>query len=130
MEIKYSFLEKEKVLDAWPDHLTYQGKNLFSIYMKNIDALIPLADVSGSFEGGVENTQDVYLGYSFEKDVFIVGFDIHGGSSYIVFKIDSNEGMIAKYLYTFIDYFYEESESSGYSSARYKFKDLIDIRLN
>jgi hypothetical protein len=132
MEIKDGCLDPEKVLDAWPDSLTYQGENLFSIYMKNMGKLEWLAGIFNESDG-----QEVYLGYSPEKDVFISGFDLHNESSsiFIEFKLIKTMGenfFLVKYVHmkSFNVDFYDESKFSGYFIVQSLFNDIVDIRLD
>lgn len=101
MEIKDGCLESEEILDAWPDNLTYQGENFFQFTWNIMGKLEWLAGIFNESDG-----QEVYLGYSPEKDVFIYGFDLHNDSSsiFIEFKLIKTMGKTSSLLnmYTWI----------------------------
>jgi hypothetical protein len=59
---------------AWPDGVLYQGAKVYDIMYGGSAVGAAETMIKRSFH--VEDMQEVYLGYSPEVDVFVMGFDV------------------------------------------------------
>jgi len=142
----------------WGNGLSYDGKDIFDVYMKNYDDIkseikMDFEDTSGisDFSG-----QEVYLGYDKKKDEFISGwdcwiteeidnpdFDMDDEDSYedefieedssanasVRFKISNGKVKIVDTITWTGDIFYQAKGNEGYNAIK-KNSDIIDIRLD
>lgn len=110
----------------YPARLTYRGQEFFdSVYSRKI---MPFADKA--IEAG--DSQESYLGYLPEHDVFVSGWDRFEGDwkeNTIFFKFDEDmKAYEVNGKVSGVGLFYEKEGS--YNSLRELYPTLVDIRLS
>ena len=142
---------RDKISDAWVDGLEYKGTNVFkavyedSFNQEEIDNEVK--DLNSMVDATKENfsVQECYLGYSPSKDEFIMGFDgwytvmeededgeeeeyNDNCSPYVIFGLkDGVVSIIESSVASTTGMWYH---GGGWSYAKSKYPDLIDIRLD
>jgi len=133
---------------AWPKGVTYRGLNVFDLIYDARPATLTAAEsvLKNSRSYSHVDFQEVYLGYDPKRDVFVQGYDgwiseqdeygngeDSNASPYITFQVrDGQVKVITKGLFMGSpdNLWYDRGAHGGLQAARYKFPDLIDIRLD
>lgn len=138
----------ELIRKAFPNNLTYQGKEFFnSIYLKEINNYAQdVLKIGKSFEEEISHGfgednyetvtrtisgQESYLGYIPAEDLFVSGWDMfesEDGDNIVYVKIENGKAVKNRKYGVMGDY--EMMYPNGYKAVHRKYKDIIDIRLD
>jgi hypothetical protein len=124
--------DRSAVSNAWPDNVTYNGKNVFEKFYASAGAG-GVDDATQWIQDEGYDGQEVYLGYDPQSDMFVMAFDAF-------YRDDPDaemegiavgltpDGRTRETITTVHGPFY--SRNGGYAAVKTAMPQIIDVRLD